>query len=81
MVAIDKPLLLTSMTADSDFFYSQAQHNRLVISAPYYSPLAAGRVVALIRSILGNGNHPERLLVMEIRTSNLIGSMSEKLSR
>lgn len=52
VLAIDQPLLLNSMTADSAFFYSQAQHNRLVISAPYYSPLAAGRVVALIRSIL-----------------------------
>lgn len=52
VLAIDQPLLLNSMTADSAFFYSQAQHNRLVISAPYYSLLAAGRVVALIRSIL-----------------------------
>lgn len=81
VLAIDQPLLLNSMTADSAFFYSQAQHNRLVISAPYYSPLAAGRVVALIRSIPGNEDRPERLLVMEIRTSNLIGTMSEKLSR
>lgn len=81
VLAIDQPLLLSSMTADSAFFYSQAQHNRLVISAPYYSPLAAGRVVALIRSIPGSGDRPERLLVMEIRTSNLIGTMSEKLSR
>lgn len=81
VLAIDQPLLLSSMTADSAFFYSQAQHNRLVISAPYYSPLAAGRVVALIRSIPGSGDRPERLLVMEIRTSNLIGMMSEKLSR
>lgn len=52
VLAIDQPLLLNSMTADRAFFYSQAQHNRLVISAPYYSLLAAGRVVALIRSIL-----------------------------
>lgn len=52
VLAIDQPLLLNSMTADSAFFYSQAQHNRLVISAPYYSLLAAGRVVALILSIL-----------------------------
>lgn len=52
VLAIDQPLLLNSMTADSAFFYSQTQHNRLVISAPYYSLLAAGRVVALIRSIL-----------------------------
>ena len=52
VLAIDQPLLLNSMTADSAFFYSQAQHNRLVISAPYYSLLAAGRVMALIRSIL-----------------------------
>lgn len=52
VLAIDQPPLLNSMTADSAFFYSQAQHNRLVISAPYYSLLAAGRVVALIRSIL-----------------------------
>ena len=52
VLAIDQPLLLNSMTADSAFFYSQAQHNRLVISASYYSLLAAGRVVALIRSIL-----------------------------
>ncbi|MDD7122599.1 MAG: ATP-binding protein [Clostridiales bacterium] len=52
VLAIDQPLLLNSMTADSAFFYSQAQHNRLVISAPYYSLLATGRVVALIRSIL-----------------------------
>lgn len=81
VLAIDQPLLLSSMTADSAFFYSQAQHNRLVISAPYYSPLAAGRVVALIRSIPGSGDRPERLLVMEIRTSNLIGTMSEKFSR
>lgn len=81
VLAIDQPLLLNSMTADSAFFYSQAQHNRLVISAPYYSPLAAGRVVALIRSIPRNEDRPERLLVMEIRTSNLIGTMSEKLSR
>ena len=81
VLAIDQPLLLNSMTANSAFFYSQAQHNRLVISAPYYSPLAAGRVVALIRSIPGNEDRPERLLVMEIRTSNLIGTMSEKLSR
>lgn len=81
VLAIDQPLLLSSMTADSAFFYSQAQHNRLVISAPYYSPLSAGRVVALIRSIPGSGDRPERLLVMEIRTSNLIGTMSEKFSR
>ena len=52
VLAIDQPLLLNSMTADSAFFYSQAQHNRLVISAPYNSLLATGRVVALIRSIL-----------------------------
>ena len=39
VLAIDQPLLLNSMTADSAFFYSQAQHNRLVISAPYYSIL------------------------------------------
>ena len=52
VLAIDQPLLLNSMTADSAFFYSQAQHNRLGISAPYYSLLATGRVMALIRSIL-----------------------------
>ena len=39
VLAIDQPLLLNSMTADSAFFYSQAQHNRLVISAPLlFSP-------------------------------------------
>ena len=37
--------------------------------------------MALIRSIPGSGDRPERLLVMEIRTSNLIGTMSEKFSR
>lgn len=81
VVAIDKPLLLNSLTVDSDFFYSQAQRNRLVLSGPYYSPLAAGRVVALIRSVPGRNGGAERLLVMEILASNLIDNMSEKLSR
>ena len=81
VVAIDKPLLLTSLTVDSAFFYGQAQHNRLVLSGPYYSPLAAGRVVALIRSIPGRDGGAERLLVMELRTANLLEKMAEKLSR
>ena len=42
VLAIDQPLLLSSMTADSAFFYSQAQHNRLVISAPTIPPLPPG---------------------------------------
>ncbi len=59
VLAIDQPLLLNSMTADSAFFYSQAQHNRLVISAPYYcrragssaNPLHPGAVQPLQQSM------------------------------
>ena len=81
VLAIDTPMLLSSMRVDNGFFYSRAQHNRLVMTEPYYSSLSAGRVVAMIRSIPGGEDMGERLLVMEIRTSALIENMSEKLSR
>ncbi len=81
VLGIDRPVLLSSLHVDAAFFYRCAQRNRLALTGPYYSPLAAGRVVALVRSIIDASTGRERLLVLEIRTPNLIEQMLEKLSR
>lgn len=80
VVAIDNPLLLTSLSVNTSLYAGMSVKNRMVLTKPYYSPLVAGRAVALIRSVVDTASGLERLLVVEMRPQAFISLMTEKLS-
>lgn len=80
LLAIDNTMLLSSLSVDTAFYQSLSQRNRMVMTAPYYSPLGAGRTVALVRSMVDAPSGRELLLVAEIRTRELFKLIRQRFS-